>query len=68
MENGTLSPILLETSLPYIDHRSCRNIYSNGFKIFMPYDKFCASFTLGNKIFNYQHHVTIVFFPTNLHN
>ncbi|KAF0762508.1 Uncharacterized protein FWK35_00006322 [Aphis craccivora] len=51
MENGTLSPILLEASLPYIDHRSCRNIYTNGFKMFVTYDKFCASFTLGQGVY-----------------
>jgi len=49
-EKGILSPILLEASLPYIDHRTCRNIYTNGFEAFVNVDKFCAGSTLGNKI------------------
>ncbi|XP_025208667.1 uncharacterized protein LOC112604026 [Melanaphis sacchari] len=45
-ENGTLSPILLQTSLPYIDRNSCRNIYNSGFQLFVTDDKFCAGSTL----------------------
>ncbi|XP_022182777.1 mannan-binding lectin serine protease 2-like [Myzus persicae] len=41
-EKGISSPILLEASLPYIDHSSCRNMYTNGFELFVTVDKFCA--------------------------
>jgi len=53
-EKGISSPILLEASLPYIDHSSCRSMYTNGFETFVTVDKFCAGSALGNKIFNYQ--------------
>jgi len=50
-ETGISSPILLEASLPYIDHGSCRNICEKGFEAFiLTDDKFCA---LGNKIFKH---------------
>jgi hypothetical protein len=52
-ENGKLSPVLLETTLPYIDHNSCRDMYTNGFQIFLTVDKFCAGSALGNTILNY---------------
>ncbi|XP_060840495.1 uncharacterized protein LOC132921475 [Rhopalosiphum padi] len=45
-ENGKLSSVLLETSLPYIDHNSCRDMYTNGFQIFLTVDKFCAGSAL----------------------
>eukprot|EP00102_Acyrthosiphon_pisum_P006978 XP_003241091.2 PREDICTED: uncharacterized protein LOC100572031 isoform X6 [Acyrthosiphon pisum] len=45
-EKGISSPILLEASLPYIDHSTCRNMYTNGFELFMTVDKFCAGSTL----------------------
>ncbi|XP_022164235.1 uncharacterized protein LOC111029524, partial [Myzus persicae] len=41
-EKGIPSPILLEAYLPYIDHSSCRNMYTNGFEPFVTVDKFCA--------------------------
>ncbi|XP_003240403.1 trypsin-1 [Acyrthosiphon pisum] len=41
-ETGYSSPVLLEASLPYIDHSSCRNMYTNGFELFVTDDKFCA--------------------------
>ncbi|CAI6368896.1 unnamed protein product [Macrosiphum euphorbiae] len=42
-ETGISSPILLEASLPYIDHSSCRNICANGFEAYiLTDDKFCA--------------------------
>ncbi|XP_029345047.1 uncharacterized protein LOC100574854 isoform X3 [Acyrthosiphon pisum] len=47
-EKGISSPILLEASLPYIDHSTCRDMYTNGFELFMTVDKFCAGSTLGN--------------------
>ncbi|XP_029344850.1 modular serine protease-like [Acyrthosiphon pisum] len=46
-EKGITSPILLEASLPYIDHISCRNMYTNGFELFVTVDKFCAGSALG---------------------
>jgi len=49
-EKGVQSPILLEASLSYIDHSSCRNMYSNGFEPFVTVDKFCAGSEAGNKI------------------
>ncbi|XP_050053297.1 venom protease-like [Aphis gossypii] len=46
-EKGTSSPVLLETYLPYIDRKSCRDIYKNGnFDLFVTTDKFCAGFPL----------------------
>ncbi|XP_060881629.1 uncharacterized protein LOC132953090 [Metopolophium dirhodum] len=46
-KKGINSPILLEASLPYIDHSSCRNMYTNGFESFVTVDKFCAGSALG---------------------
>ncbi|XP_060870828.1 transmembrane protease serine 9-like isoform X2 [Metopolophium dirhodum] len=46
MNDGTLSPILLEASLPYIDRNSCRNLYTNEFDLYVTYDKFCAGSAL----------------------
>ncbi|XP_016655839.1 limulus clotting factor C-like isoform X2 [Acyrthosiphon pisum] len=51
-EKGISSPILLEASLPYIDHSTCRNMFINGFELFVTVDKFCAGSSLGNQIFN----------------
>ncbi|XP_029344854.1 mannan-binding lectin serine protease 2 [Acyrthosiphon pisum] len=45
-EKGISSPILLEASLPYIDHDSCRNMYTDGFESFVTVDKFCAGSAL----------------------
>ncbi|CAI6367530.1 unnamed protein product [Macrosiphum euphorbiae] len=45
-EKGISSTILLEASLPYIDHSSCRNMYTNGFESFVTVDKFCAGSAL----------------------
>ncbi|XP_060840496.1 uncharacterized protein LOC132921476 isoform X1 [Rhopalosiphum padi] len=45
-EIGTLSSILLETSLPYIDHYTCRDMYRHGFQLFVTLDKFCAGSAL----------------------
>ncbi|XP_060869344.1 uncharacterized protein LOC132944160 isoform X2 [Metopolophium dirhodum] len=47
-ENGILSPVLLETRLPYIDMRSCRNMCTFGFKPYVTPDKICAGSSLGN--------------------
>jgi len=41
-ENMVVSSVLLEANIPYIDHRTCRNMYQNGFQIFVTVDKFCA--------------------------
>jgi len=49
-EKGIESPILQEVTLPYIDHSSCRNMYTNGFERFVTVDKFCAGSALGNTI------------------
>ncbi|XP_016661871.1 limulus clotting factor C isoform X2 [Acyrthosiphon pisum] len=49
-EKGILSPILLEASLPYIDHSSCRNMYTNGFEQFVTDDKFCAGSLTGQGV------------------
>jgi len=53
-EKGISSPILLEASLAYIDHSTCRNMFTNGFEQFVTVDKFCAGSTLGNQIFNHK--------------
>ncbi|XP_016655958.1 modular serine protease isoform X2 [Acyrthosiphon pisum] len=45
-ETGISSPILLESSLPYVDHDSCRNMYTDGFESFVTDDKFCAGSAL----------------------
>eukprot|EP00102_Acyrthosiphon_pisum_P021358 XP_016658568.1 PREDICTED: complement C1s-A subcomponent isoform X2 [Acyrthosiphon pisum] len=45
-EKGISSPVLLEASLPFIDHRSCRDMYTNGFESFVTVDKFCAGSAL----------------------
>ncbi|CAI6346657.1 unnamed protein product [Macrosiphum euphorbiae] len=45
-EEGISNPTLLEASLPYIDHSSCRNMYTNGFESFVTFDKFCAGSAL----------------------
>eukprot|EP00102_Acyrthosiphon_pisum_P024655 XP_016661865.1 PREDICTED: limulus clotting factor C-like [Acyrthosiphon pisum] len=55
-EKGISSPVLLEASLPYIDHDSCRNMYTNGFESFVTADKFCAGSASGNKIYKHQYH------------
>ena len=65
-EKGISSPILLEAFLPYIDHSSCRNMYTNGFETFVTVDKFCAGSALGNKTFNYKYNKIIDFFSINL--
>jgi len=52
-EKGIESPILLEGSLPYIDHNSCRDMYTNGFERYVTVDKFCAGSESGNKIVIY---------------
>ncbi|XP_029345059.1 modular serine protease-like isoform X2 [Acyrthosiphon pisum] len=49
-EKEISSPILLEASLPYIDLSTCRNMYTNGFELFMTVDKFCAGSTLGQGV------------------
>ncbi|XP_029343825.1 modular serine protease isoform X2 [Acyrthosiphon pisum] len=41
-ENMVGSTVLLEANIPYIDHQTCRNMYQNGFQIFITVDKFCA--------------------------
>ncbi|CAI6344827.1 unnamed protein product [Macrosiphum euphorbiae] len=43
---GISSPVLLEASLPYIDHSTCRDMYKNGFELFVTVDKFCAGTAL----------------------
>ncbi|XP_060836526.1 modular serine protease-like isoform X1 [Rhopalosiphum padi] len=49
-EKGIQSPILLEATLPYIDHDSCRKMYTNGFQTFVTIDKFCAGSALGQGV------------------
>jgi len=51
MENNKSDTDSLDISLPYIDHETCRKMYTNGFETFVTADKFCAGSTLGNKIF-----------------
>ncbi|XP_060870975.1 modular serine protease-like isoform X2 [Metopolophium dirhodum] len=49
-EKGLSSLILLEASLPYINHDSCRSLYTNGFETFVTVDKFCAGSALGQGV------------------
>uniref|UniRef100_A0A2S2NDB4 Mannan-binding lectin serine protease 2 n=1 Tax=Schizaphis graminum TaxID=13262 RepID=A0A2S2NDB4_SCHGA len=49
-EKGIQSPNLLEATLPYIDHDSCRKMYTNGFQTFVTTDKFCAGSALGQGV------------------
>ncbi|XP_060870192.1 transmembrane protease serine 11B-like isoform X2 [Metopolophium dirhodum] len=44
--DGITSPVLLEASLPYINRRSCRDLYKNGFESYVTFDKFCAGSAL----------------------
>ncbi|VVC38140.1 Hypothetical protein CINCED_3A020844, partial [Cinara cedri] len=48
-EHMELSSILLEVSIPSINQIACRNMYRNGFEVFVTSDKFCAGSKLGNK-------------------
>jgi len=52
-ENDIDSPTLLETSLPYFDHKTCRNMFKCGFESYVTIDKFCAGSALGNNIWNH---------------
>ncbi|XP_060871702.1 uncharacterized protein LOC132945906 isoform X2 [Metopolophium dirhodum] len=49
-EKGIESPILQEASLLYIDHSSCRKMYTNGFERFVTVDKFCAGSAMGGGV------------------
>jgi hypothetical protein len=51
-EKSIISPVLLEATLSYIDHNSCRIMYTNGFRTFVTFDKFCAGYELSKTIFN----------------
>lgn len=41
--------ILKLYTLPYIDHKTCKEMYTNGFQNYVTYDKFCTGYKLGNK-------------------
>ncbi|XP_060874108.1 uncharacterized protein LOC132947887 isoform X2 [Metopolophium dirhodum] len=49
-EKGIESSILVEASLPYIDHNSCRDMYTNGFQKYVTIDKFCAGSESGQEV------------------
>uniref|UniRef100_A0A2S2NA95 Serine protease 45 n=2 Tax=Schizaphis graminum TaxID=13262 RepID=A0A2S2NA95_SCHGA len=49
MANDKLSPDLLEANLSFIDHSSCRSMFSNGFQKLVAGDKFCAGSTSGQE-------------------
>jgi hypothetical protein len=66
-EKNIISPVLLEATLPYIDYNSCRSMYTNDFKKFVTFDKFCAGSTSG-KIFNYLYFKLIFQFFFNKYN
>ncbi|XP_060841919.1 CLIP domain-containing serine protease B10-like isoform X2 [Rhopalosiphum padi] len=49
MTNDKVSPDLLEAYLSYIDHSSCRSMFSTGFEKYVAGDKFCAGSTSGQE-------------------
>lgn len=53
---------LLEAYLPYIDHTTCRNMYKNGFELFVTSDKFCAGSQSPGNIQIYKNLMILIFF------
>ncbi|CAI6346329.1 unnamed protein product [Macrosiphum euphorbiae] len=45
--NGSISPILLESSLPYIDLSTCKKMYPSVSRVVLTDDKFCTTSELG---------------------
>ncbi|XP_060870753.1 serine protease 48-like [Metopolophium dirhodum] len=45
--NGSISPILSELSLPYINLSTCRKMYPNVSRVVLTFDKFCTASELG---------------------
>ncbi|XP_060872105.1 uncharacterized protein LOC132946240 [Metopolophium dirhodum] len=66
-EKGIASPILLEASLPYIDHRTCREMYKNGFELYVTKDKFCAGSELGQGVNSGDSGAGLSFLHSNLY-
>jgi len=46
---GEDKSILKLYTLSYIDHRTCRQMYRNGFENYITRDKVCTDYKLGNK-------------------
>ncbi|XP_016661872.1 uncharacterized protein LOC107884408 [Acyrthosiphon pisum] len=46
-ENGKKVDVTFESTLPYIDHSTCRKINTDGFNQFVTFDKFCTYNKLG---------------------
>ncbi|XP_016661869.1 uncharacterized protein LOC100160377 isoform X2 [Acyrthosiphon pisum] len=52
-KNGTrTTSVLLESSLPFIDHSTCRKMNIDGFNQFVTFDKFCTHNKLGQRMLN----------------
>ncbi|XP_060872108.1 uncharacterized protein LOC132946242 [Metopolophium dirhodum] len=66
-EKGIASPILLEASLPYIDHRTCWEMYKNGFELYVTKDKFCAGSELGQGVREGDSGAGLSFIHSNLY-
>eukprot|EP00102_Acyrthosiphon_pisum_P015054 XP_008185439.2 PREDICTED: limulus clotting factor C-like isoform X2 [Acyrthosiphon pisum] len=49
-ENGKKVDVTFESTLPYIDHSTCRKINTDGFNQFVTFDKFCTYNKLGQKV------------------
>ncbi|CAI6350599.1 unnamed protein product [Macrosiphum euphorbiae] len=67
MENHTVSPVLLETGLPYIDIRSCWSMCTYGFKSFVTTDKFCAGSSNGHGVDNGDSGAGLCFLHSNFY-
>ncbi|XP_050434792.1 modular serine protease-like isoform X2 [Adelges cooleyi] len=66
-ENAVLSSKLLQAKLPYIDHMTCRNMYTNGFELFVTSDKFCAGSKIGQGVHEGDSGAGLTFVHSNLY-
>lgn len=47
--NGQTKSILKLYTLPYIDRKTCQEMYRDGFENYVTKDKFCTGYKLGKK-------------------
>jgi len=47
--NGQHKSILKLYTLPYIDRKTCQEMYTDGFENYVTKDKFCTGYKLGKK-------------------
>ncbi|VVC40317.1 Hypothetical protein CINCED_3A018266 [Cinara cedri] len=66
-EHMVQSSTLLEASLPYINHTACRNMYRNGFEVFVTSDKFCAGTKSGQGVLEGDSGAGLTFEHDSLH-